>query len=443
MKQKSLLLITFIIIFTIITKMNAQSLTWLGTLGGSTSKAIDVSDDGLIVVGISQNSQERYLGFKWTESTGMVSLGTLGGNFSNATGITNIGQRIVGTSVDSFNNTRAYIYRDGAMFEIDSRGSDHVVGNNISADGNFVVGSYQDSSLNDRAYYSQGASLNDIGTLGGVSSEAYAISDGIYPIIVGLAQTSNFEFHAFKKATNQMIVDLGSLGGDFSKATNISDNRDFIVGYSNGSNHGDHAFIWTTSGGMQDLGTLGGNSSEAYSVSDNGIVVGTSRIVTGFPNAFIWSADSGMQNLNTLYSNLIPATGELTIARSITMNGRYIVGTGYQSNPELQEAFLLYRGNLTTVDDNKDIPIEFSLAQNYPNPFNPSTRISFSIPKEEFVSLIVYNSLGEEVAELVKETKSAGNYSVTFDASGLSSGVYIYRLSTGASVQMKKMILNK
>lgn len=84
MKLKILLLIEFIIIFTIITKMNAQSLTWLETLGGSTSKAIDVSDDGLIVVGIAQNSQERYFGFKWRESTGMVSLGTLGYKFSLA-----------------------------------------------------------------------------------------------------------------------------------------------------------------------------------------------------------------------------------------------------------------------------------------------------------------------------------------------------------------------
>lgn len=98
---------------------------------------------------------------------------------------------------------------------------------------------------------------------------------------------------------------------------------------------------------------------------------------------------------------------------------------------------------VTDVTDELKTPTDFSLKQNYPNPFNPSTTISFSIPNEEFVSLIVYNSLGEEVAELVKETKSAGNYSVTFDASGLSSGVYIYRLSTGVSVQMKKMILNK
>ncbi len=104
---------------------------------------------------------------------------------------------------------------------------------------------------------------------------------------------------------------------------------------------------------------------------------------------------------------------------------------------------------ITDVEnENDEIPTEFSMNQNYPNPFNPSTTISFSIPTEEFVSLKVYNSLGEEVAELVNETLSAGNYSVTFDASELTSGVYFYRLDAdGIDVQKfsstKKMILTK
>jgi len=88
-------------------------------------------------------------------------------------------------------------------------------------------------------------------------------------------------------------------------------------------------------------------------------------------------------------------------------------------------------------------PNGFNLEQNYPNPFNPSTTISFSIPTEEFVSLKVFNSLGEEVAELVNETKPAGNYSVTFDASELTSGIYFYKLSAGDFTQTKKMIYLK
>ena len=96
---------------------------------------------------------------------------------------------------------------------------------------------------------------------------------------------------------------------------------------------------------------------------------------------------------------------------------------------------------VTDVADELKTVTEYSLKQNYPNPFNPSTRISFSIPKEEFVSLIVYNSLGEEVAELVKETKSAGNYSVSFNAGELTSGIYFYQIKAGDFLETRKMIL--
>lgn len=66
--------------------------------------------------------------------------------------------------------------------------------------------------------------------------------------------------------------------------------------------------------------------------------------------------------------------------------------------------------------------------QNYPNPFNPSTKLSFVIGHLSFVTLKVYDMLGREVATLVNEAKSAGEYEVEFDASGLSSGIYFYRI---------------
>ena len=89
------------------------------------------------------------------------------------------------------------------------------------------------------------------------------------------------------------------------------------------------------------------------------------------------------------------------------------------------------------------IPTKFELSQNFPNPFNPSTTISFSIPNEELVSLKVYNSLGEEVVELINETKQAGNYEINFNASGLSSGIYFYKIQAGSFTQTKKMTILK
>jgi hypothetical protein len=89
------------------------------------------------------------------------------------------------------------------------------------------------------------------------------------------------------------------------------------------------------------------------------------------------------------------------------------------------------------------IPDNFNLEQNYPNPFNPATQINYSIPSSQKVVLKVYDELGRETATLVNREQSAGNYIVNFNASGLASGVYFYRLQAGSYVQMKKMILMK
>jgi hypothetical protein len=85
----------------------------------------------------------------------------------------------------------------------------------------------------------------------------------------------------------------------------------------------------------------------------------------------------------------------------------------------------------------------YGLQQNYPNPFNPSTRIKFSIPQSEFVSLKVFDILGNEVATLVNEQRAPGAYEVSFDAGNLASGVYVYTLTAGDFVQTRKLMLMK
>ena len=89
------------------------------------------------------------------------------------------------------------------------------------------------------------------------------------------------------------------------------------------------------------------------------------------------------------------------------------------------------------------LPTEFSLAQNYPNPFNPTTSIEYSVMNNDYVSLKVYDILGNEVATLVNEQKSAGKYEVKFNANNLASGMYIYRIKAGEFTQTKKLILMK
>ena len=90
-----------------------------------------------------------------------------------------------------------------------------------------------------------------------------------------------------------------------------------------------------------------------------------------------------------------------------------------------------------------EIPSSYSVSQNYPNPFNPTTKINFALPKSGLVSMKVYDILGKEVATLVNEVKNAGNYTVDFNASSLTSGVYFYKVSVNGFSEVKKMLLLK
>jgi predicted extracellular nuclease len=89
------------------------------------------------------------------------------------------------------------------------------------------------------------------------------------------------------------------------------------------------------------------------------------------------------------------------------------------------------------------IPGTYSLEQNFPNPFNPTTTIQYGLPVSSTVTLTVYNIIGQEVMTLVNSYQNAGIYSVNFDASRLSSGMYLYRITAGNFVQVKKMMLLK
>jgi hypothetical protein len=86
-------------------------------------------------------------------------------------------------------------------------------------------------------------------------------------------------------------------------------------------------------------------------------------------------------------------------------------------------------------------PSDYALSQNYPNPFNPSTNINYAVAKTGFVRLAVYNVLGQQVATLVEGVRAAGSYSVTWDASNLTSSMYFYRLETNGVVLTRKMLL--
>ncbi len=129
--------------------------------------------------------------------------------------------------------------------------------------------------------------------------------------------------------------------------------------------------------------------------------------------------------------------GKWSSIDSVTTNGYYV------SVPVSSAAIVKILETASAVETNPFQPNKFELAQNYPNPFNPSTTINYTIPKSSFVSLKVYNILGQVVATLYQGYQKAGSYKFNFDASGLSSGVYLYQLQSDGFVQTKKMILMK
>ena len=98
---------------------------------------------------------------------------------------------------------------------------------------------------------------------------------------------------------------------------------------------------------------------------------------------------------------------------------------------------------VTSVNNETGIPEMYSLSQNYPNPFNPNTKIDFSIPKNSLVTIKIYDVLGKEVAVLVNKDLTAGSYTVDFNASTLTSGVYFYNISAGDFTDTKKLVLVK
>lgn len=130
-------------------------------------------------------------------------------------------------------------------------------------------------------------------------------------------------------------------------------------------------------------------------------------------------------------------------------------GSTFANEPQMNsegDIFYLSNGYLYKINSSltsikkesvSNIPSDFSLSQNYPNPFNPTTTINYSIPSSSFVSLKVYDVLGNEVAILANEEKSPGKYSLAFNASMLSSGIYFYRIQAGDFMETKKLILLK
>jgi len=179
------------------------------------------------------------------------------------------------------------------------------------------------------------------------------------------------------------------------------------------------SILTTSVGSVNSLAIDPTNSNNVFVATSNGVLLTTNGGTT-------WQSSNENLTDLTVQSIEYDATNKVLYA-----------GTKYGG---------LFRRNLATAPTSVDetvgaIPGEYALHDAYPNPFNPSTTISYSLPKAVHVSLRVFNTLGQEVASLVKGEKDAGTYHVTWNAASMPSGVYIYRLEAGEFVESKKLTL--
>ena len=235
---------------------------------------------------------------------------------------------------------------------------------------------------------------------------------------------------------------------DFSELNPQSDFLNTVVPLPDG-------FAWV--GTNQGLAKVNANTGtyQFYSPSNSQIPGESITPLAVTPDGRLWFANFGSTSTSTYglcwfdgtNFGIFPQqqTGGLPHAQIYDMEVK-TVQNGYElwiSCASRGVAVLTVETSVTNLDETENLPNDFVLQQNFPNPFNPTTTISFSIPSSVFTSLKVYDILGNEKATLINEIKPAGSYEVVFDASGLSSGVYFYKLQSGKIVESKKMILLK
>lgn len=198
---------------------------------------------------------------------------------------------------------------------------------------------------------------------------------------------------------------------------------------------GDGIYRSSDYGDNWDLVVNGMNSTSTLSI----LAIG-STLLTGTSEGYIYKSTDFGDNW-TNFSDGLPAIGSTSANVILYQSDQYVLCGTYSTG--------IYRRPVSeivvTVDDQNEgnSPVTFNLSQNYPNPFNPLTRIGYQIPEAGNVSLKIYNMLGQEVAILVNKYQTKGKYEINFDASGLTSGVYIYKLQVNDFSSSKKMILLK
>ncbi len=234
--------------------------------------------------------------------------------------------------------------------------------------------------------------------------------------------------------TNASLPGTGGTAGLYYQAIAFTDNNNGMAG-SNGSD-----LKKTTDGGVTWSSVpLPGGLTTFAAINMNGLKDGSGTIRASLNDGTL-NYCFKTTNLGTVWtSETLPATAQTNGLQDMEFLSSTLGFAGGNLG-----TFLRF-GNPSGISSlNTEIPAQYNLEQNYPNPFNPSTTINFSIPASSRVTLKIYNTLGKEVATLIDEFKSAGSYSVDYNASSdLTSGMYFYTLSSDNYTATKKLMLIK
>jgi len=326
----------------------SQTLIWLGTLGGNSSTAYDVSNDG-VVVGQAANSAGQGRAFRWQNGV-MTDLGTLGGANSGAYAVTPDGRIVVGYAQNRQGRDRAFRWTLGVgMADLGTLGGN--TGSSayaVSDNGNTVVGGSDVSTgrpvIKPFIWENNQMTRLDIGDL---FTRAFGVS-GLGDL-VAISSLSDFlpsrEAFVWNRQSNSAIQLPHLPGAGESQAYAISNSGTTVVGASYDAS-GSHAVRWDRSGSQFLVTALDPQRnipSSAQGVSQNGgIIVGAFSDSQNRSYAFRWLRTRHLiENLNTEYASLLRDGSILRVATSVSPNGRYIVGWGYNARTRRNEAFLL------------------------------------------------------------------------------------------------------
>lgn len=267
----------------------AFTATDLGTLGGSFSHSVGITDEGQ-VVGQSLTETFQSHGFSWTAAGGMIDIGTLGGPQSLPVAVSAGGQ-IVGRSGTSSGLLHGFSWTVGAgIIDLGTLGGTTSWPLAVNAAGTVVGWSLTESGQTHAFKWTPSTGMADLGSLGGTFSSASGINAA--GVIVGVSGTASGEGRAFRWTPQTGMTDIG--GGIPGEAVAINDSGQ-IAGTMR-TPTGGHAFSWSEASGVTDLGTLGGSFSRAFAVGPAGHVVGTSSSPSG-PRAFVWTASTGVADI--------------------------------------------------------------------------------------------------------------------------------------------------